>query len=476
MQKRIVMLCLFVMAFLACFCASVSCTNDVSLVIDNKKITSDVSPVILNDRTMVPARVFFEHFDASVKWDGTLRQVIVSFKNDIMIFNIDSPIVYINGITHTLDVSPFIINDRTFLPVRFISEELGYDVSWDPQSLTVYVNSPDKDGTNSENTLPKLSMVEVSEDKENYKISIQLEKNITPKIMTLSDPNRLIFDFYNVNQTCKDGNSKSYRSSIVETRWAYHDGFTRVVVESLEKCEYKTSYSNGKYLINITKPVISGGTQGSETQLPSIEITGDKPLVVLDAGHGGYDPGAVGRDDEGNIILYEKDVCLDIVKRVKTRLEASGIAVILTRSDDVALGDTEMNDLLTRAEIANKANASLFVSVHNNAFSSSTPSGACVLYSGLTSNKDYGITGKEVAQNIQDYIVDATGLVDRGIVPRPNIVVLRETAMPAVLIECAFITNPNDQKILKSNEKRDDIADAICKGIIDSLKTMGKLK
>ncbi len=476
MHKRIFILSLFVIAFLSCFCMTAFCEKDVSLVIDNKKIETDVPPFILNDRTMVPARVFFENFDATVKWEGTLRQVIVTFKSDIMIFNIDSPIVYIDGITHTMDVSPVIIDDRTLLPVRFISEELGYGVEWNPESRTVYIKSPsEEEETVIESSLPKLSKIEVIEDKDIYKISVSLEKNITPKVMTLKEPARLIFDFYGVNQTCKDGNEKSYMSAIPETRWAEHEEFTRIVVECLEECKYDFAYSNGKYLITVKKPVPSE-ENGTQTQLPEIEISGDKPLVVLDAGHGGYDPGAVGRDDEGNIILYEKEVCLDIVKRVQSRLEAKGIATLLTRSSDVALGDTELNDLLSRTEMANNAKATLFISVHNNAFSNSNPSGTCVLYSGLTTNTDYGISGKDVAQTIQDYIVEATGLYDRGIVPRPNIVVLRETAMPAVLIEYGFITNPDDQQALKSNSKREAVADAICMGIIDSLKSMGKLK
>ena len=99
-----------------------------------------------------------------------------------------------------------------------------------------------------------------------------------------------------------------------------------------------------------------------------------------------------------------------------------------------------------------------------------------MLYSGLESASDYGITNKKIAQNIQDAMVDATSLYDRGIVESPGIVVLKKTAMPAVLVECAFITCPDDQKLLGQDSGRSKMAQAIARGIITSLKEMGALK
>jgi len=113
---------------------------------------------------------------------------------------------------------------------------------------------------------------------------------------------------------------------------------------------------------------------------------------------------------------------------------------------------------------------------HNNAFTNDKANGTCVLYAGLGANDDYGITGKELAQNIQDLMLKATGLYDRGIVESPGIAVLRKTKMPAALVECAFITNPDDRKLLESKSKRLDMSEAIAQGIINSLKQMGRLK
>ncbi len=481
MQNRILSFCLvFIIAF-ACVCMPVYAEDDISLVIDNKKIICDVPPVISNSRTLVPARVLFEHFNAKVQWEAELRQVIISLDKKIMIFNIDSTIVYMDGKSITIDVAPVIINDRTLIPIRFVSENLGYDVDWDPDSRTVYVDSPKEEPAppsdgDENNTKPKLSSVIVRADAQPYEITVTLEEKITPKVMTLSSPERLIFDFYGVNQTCKDGNLKSEEGYVVETRWAEHEEFTRLVVETDGKCVYKIDYTKGKHIIYISDKPIDEDVSAPLPELPDIEISGDAPLVVLDAGHGGYDPGAVGKDDDDNIILYEKEVCLKIVKKVKVILDSKGIDVLLTRSGDTALGSTEITDLRARVRIANDAKADLFVSVHNNAFTNEKPNGTCVLYSGINPNEGYGISSKELAQNIQTHMVQATGLFDRGIVARPNIVVLRETAMPAALIECAFITNPDDQKVLLSDKKLSDMAEAISIGIIESLQTMGKLK
>lgn len=476
MQKKILALSFVLVLSLLCVCILVFASDDITLVVNNEIVSCDVPPIISNDRTLVPVRVLFEHLDADVYWDPVLRQVVVAADGKIMIFNIDSKIMYLNDQSYTLDAAPIIKDDRTMVPIRFVSENLGYDVDWDGDNRTVYVSTPlpEDDKTQDESEIkdgPELSFVSVKENDEAYKITVGLEQSITPKVMTLSDPHRLIFDFYGVNQLCSDGNSKSYLSSIVETRWAYHEDFTRIVVESLAECDYNTSYHDGEYIIDIIKPVLSDeGEEPVETP-GEVVIPDGAPLVVIDAGHGGYDPGAVGRDAEGNIILYEKEVCLKIAQKVKQKLESRGIAVLMTRSGDVALGSDEMTDLLERAKIANDADADLFVSIHNNAFTNPVASGTCVLYSGLTPSKDYGVSGKDVAGIIQKLLVKATGLSDRGIVARPNIVVLRETKMPAVLIECAFITCPADQQILSNDVKLTAIADAICEGVVQSLES-----
>ena len=88
----------------------------------------------------------------------------------------------------------------------------------------------------------------------------------------------------------------------------------------------------------------------------------------------------------------------------------------------------------------------------------------------------YELDGKEIAANILTPLVKATGLANRGLSERPNLVVLKRTVMPAVLVECAFVTCEKDRAVLMNDAKVSQIADAICEGIITSLRTMKKIK
>lgn len=478
---KILTFCIIMIAFVFSSCILCLADTEVSLVINGERADCDVPPEIVNGRTMVPVRVLFEYYNADVSWNEVLRQAVIKSGSTIMIFNIDSRLMYLNGEPHTLDAAPFIKEGRTLVPVRFISEKLNYKVGWNESTRTVTVEKPDDEDSSVTNPAPdtnppkdnepktKLKDIQVKNTGSVYEVLVSLSAKIEPKVMTLKEPHRLILDFHDISQAIADGDIESDNEHIIETRWAVHDDYTRVVIETSEKADYSISYISGTNCkISIKLP------EEDTEQRPA--LPSGAPIVIIDAGHGGHDPGALGKDDNDEIILMEKEVCLDIAKRVRDKLEASGVSVIMTRSTDIALGETEAEDLNRRAEIANNTDASLFVSIHNNSFTSGDPHGTCTLYAGLGTNTDYGITGKELAQNIHDYILEYTGLYDRGIIERPGLAVLRKTKMPAVLIECAFISNADDQKVLASKDGREKLSRAIYDGIIKSLKKMGRLK
>jgi len=503
MKKMALFLCFAVFFAVSLLCnISVFAADDVKLVVNDKKVTCDVPPVIINSRTMVPVRSLFEYLDANVSWNDALKQVIVTSDETVMIFTINSNIAYLNTGTVYLDAVPVIIDSRTLVPVRFISENLGYDVEWNGTSRTVYVTKntktealPEADSGNQSDSRPdtkpseepdrtfaaNITSVDVRQKAEHLEITVAITSKTEPEISVLTNPDRVVVDFKNVYQQCNDGKYRAGDYPIKEIRWARHDIYSRIVIESEEAVKYSWKYTSSKKLVikvNTTElPEDSGETNSGDDkyEIPEINITG-APTVVIDAGHGGRDSGAVGRDDDGEIILMEKTVCLDIAKKVTSLLTSNGINVIMTRSEDVALGDTTMDDLLERCEIANNSDACLFVSIHNNAFTDSEASGTCILYAGLSTNENYGITGKQLAQNILTPLVEVVGLQNRGLVESPNIVVLKRTVMPAALIECAFITCKDDQKILGSESKRKDMAEAIYEGIVKSLKQMGRIK
>lgn len=176
-------------------------------------------------------------------------------------------------------------------------------------------------------------------------------------------------------------------------------------------------------------------------------------LVVIDPGHGGSEPGAV------HAGIYEKDLNLDIAKRLNALLKSHNIKTYMTREEDVYVG------LYERAYIANDMNATLFVSIHNNAYYSKYKGTETLYYP----TKGSGFNSKRFAQIVQAELINALGTNNRGIVERPNLVVLKATKMPAVLAEIAFMTNSDDLAKLKTEEFRQKAAQALCDAILKAL-------
>ena len=171
--------------------------------------------------------------------------------------------------------------------------------------------------------------------------------------------------------------------------------------------------------------------------------------IMLDAGHGGINPGAV---YEGR---QEKDDALRLVLAVGEILQNNGIDVEYTRTTDVYQTPFE------KAQIANEAGVDYFVSLHRNSFPEDN------VVSGVESLV-YDLSGikYEMAENINEQL-ETVGFVDLGVHARPNLIVLRKTKMPAVLVEAGFINSDIDNRLFDANFN--EIAQAIANGIIETL-------
>lgn len=202
---------------------------------------------------------------------------------------------------------------------------------------------------------------------------------------------------------------------------------------------------------------------------------GALPFVAIDPGHGGGDTGAVGiipagtatglparTDSAGRNVVYEKDVNLDIGLRLDAWLRGQGGRTLLTRTQDLSGGDvpytTEGADLRARVKIANDAGVDIFVSVHNNALGATT-SGTETFHFYYSS-----AAARVLARDVQTAMVAALGLPDRG-VKTAGFHVLRNTRMPAILVEGAFLSNPAEALLLADPAARQKIAEAIGLGI-----------
>lgn len=186
---------------------------------------------------------------------------------------------------------------------------------------------------------------------------------------------------------------------------------------------------------------------------------GSKETVVIDPGHGGFDPGKVGVANS-----LEKDINLAIAKQVKTELEANGYTVHMTREEDVALcqgneSSKKLTDMKNRVAMIEEKAPRLTVSIHQNSFSAGTKGAQVFYYS-------HSREGKELAGVIQNSIRDAVG-DDNHRVEKANdsYYMLRKVTCPLVIVECGFLSNPEEEALLQDEAYQKKMAHGICEGI-----------
>lgn len=270
------------------------------------------------------------------------------------------------------------------------------------------------------------------------------------------NPNRVVVDVYKaVSALPKSEYPLDSGGNTTKIRIGNHDDYMRIVfdVKSVPKYQAELSEDKTKLHVTLMLPDSSGSPR-------------ERPLVVIDAGHGGSDPGALGKKD-GQIVLKEKDINLAVSLKVIDILKANSVDVLATRTTD------EYVSLSDRTDMANRACAALFVSIHCNAYPNGDISGSLVMHH---TTKDttltYGVSGEQLATNILKYLPGALGTVNRGRVKGDSMWVIRNSQMPAVIVEMAFITNEGDRAKLSDPIYQAKAAEAIAKGILDTLPSV----
>ncbi len=182
--------------------------------------------------------------------------------------------------------------------------------------------------------------------------------------------------------------------------------------------------------------------------------TSDRKVIVIDAGHGGKDPGAIIKEEN----LFEKTIVFNCALQLREKLKNYGYRVYMTRDHDVYV------DLYGRTELANQIGADAFISIHANAAEAPAAEGVETFYA------DDGRDSKSFAKCVQRGMVEATNAKDRGIVDRPELVVIRETEMPAVLVEIGFMTNLEEREKLLDDRYLNSLASGIADGVVNYFK------
>lgn len=183
-------------------------------------------------------------------------------------------------------------------------------------------------------------------------------------------------------------------------------------------------------------------------------------VIVIDSGHGGDDPGKIGINQ-----AKEKDVNLKIAKKVKKRLKKEGWKVVMTREEDVMLGDAQkgnrkIHDMKARVELINKTMPAMAVSIHQNSYQEAEIHGAQVFY--YSHSQD----GKRMAETMQRALLMADEENTRQAKGNDTYYLLKRTEVPTIIVECGFLSNPQEAEKLTEDGYQKKLAQAITSGII----------
>ncbi|GAB6990234.1 N-acetylmuramoyl-L-alanine amidase family protein [Paenibacillus pini] len=418
---------------------------------------------------MIPFRVVGESLGFDVAWEQKTRTVTIQKDSKVIKLVVNQKTAYVDGNKISLAIAPILRTDTVIVPVRFVSESMGMSVGWDNHSKTVFINTQNGDagngngetgttpnpgaGSGSNNGLAELSGLSFSENR----LLLATSGNVKVNTFKMDGPNRIVIDLANTKfsdtfgkSSPLDGNlSGSIKVSgypdVSNVRYSLYDNnpsTVRVVIDLNYAKNYKLYNESGMYIIDLNT---------SDSGTPSTPVGGGgKKIVVIDAGHGAKDPGTSGVTGKKEK-AFNLAVALKVDKLLK---QESGIDGVLTRSDDTFL------ELKDRVKIASDLKADLFISIHANSAGSSVATGTETYYQRESS--------KALAKVMHKYLVQATGLTDRG-VRYGNFHVIRETKMPAVLLEVGYLSNKNDESALFSEALQNRVAQGIVKGIKEYL-------
>lgn len=205
----------------------------------------------------------------------------------------------------------------------------------------------------------------------------------------------------------------------------------------------------------------------TEHALPTNAPAEEKPIIVLDAGHGGLDSGAVGKNG-----TLEKDVNLSVVLDLRDMLEISGFEVVLTRDEDISIYDPgiegirnqKLNDMDNRLEIIQSYPDSIFLCIHQNNFTDPQYFGGQMFYN--NNNPD----NRLLAQIMQRRFADLQPGNDREIKLSGNeLFLLKSNKNPSLMIECGFLSNPDEEQKLATKEYQQKVAFTIYGGVMEYL-------
>lgn len=464
-------------------------SSEIKILLDNIPLETVVPSVIENDRLFVSARNVVEALGGRITWFPALKLMTVNINGRTARLVIDDPTLEIDEKVISLEIPARILDNRVMIPLEVIKFIAEVDIKWENQTKTLSINT----------IRPYLLKVRSYSHPDKTRVVIDLSEKTEFRADKLTNPDRIFIDIMGsivkLEDTFKqikidDGVVKTVRTA------QFNEEITRVVFDLYREAKYEvfSLIEPDRVVIDIFKSGKEAAisqilpAKPGEKSAPGPEITG-KRVVIIDPGHGGKDPGAIGPTG-----LKEKDVTLGIALYLEKLLKGAGIPTYLTRSKD------EFVYLENRTNFANQKNGFVFVSLHVNSVLNHRPS-AEGIETFVLSSKYIGASARDVADRenrasrahpevdtdlaliiadleesanikysldfadiVQKKLVNYLKLENRGVKQAP-FVVLKGANMVAVIVEVGFISNPKEEKLLKTSKFRENAAQALFEAI-----------
>ncbi len=461
--------------------------EEVFVAIDGKKLTGlSMPPIILNGYSLVPAREVFEGLGAKVIWQKDVEQVYVTLGEKKVMIPIGSSKAYVNGEAHTMQTEAKIINNKTMIPLRFVSTALGFEIDWNKDTrianiithkeapvTTTAATTTTVATTTTATTTTTTATTTTTEATTAASVEKKTETTTKAPVNTPANNSNAVakgnfgYDYDNDRLFIKNTSGVINTSNIIHYDDYYDLNYTceipvnltslinsetfNPLSEKISKCTVtvtpeKTSVSFDENMILAVKITQENGYVYFSPVFPKEKY--DK-IIVLDAGHGGDDPGAHGNG------LVEKDLTLQMLLSAKKKFDNDGhIKCYVSRATDTY---PSFDD---RTNLANEV-GDAFISIHINSATNSTATGT-ETYSLYPNDLGNGLTSYTLAAEMLNQLLEKLGTVNRK-VKSENWIVLRQSVVPATLIEIGFISNASEAAMMNNNI--DTVGQAIYDGV-----------
>ncbi|MGM0396919.1 MAG: N-acetylmuramoyl-L-alanine amidase [Bacillota bacterium] len=395
-----------------------------------------------------------------------IRQEVIDGKNAIVVYFVNSPEYNVTKISDPARIVVDIMDTQivgelyqtldyqmNFIKGVRASQYVG-DKNYDPGRDVVRVVLDIREGATDPGiiVLPERDRLIIFPE-ENAWDALQYENRGTESTFNFTN---LFPTQYNVDY---DELRKEIKIKLPVTATNLPDGALEIEDQLVRDISVERGISETEITIRFRRGVIYSVLSRPEDKIISIQAVRNENVrpqditIVVDAGHGGKDPGAVAGS------VHEKNINLTTSLKLRDALLSKGYNVIMTRDTDVFI------DLYGRPRIANENNADLFISLHANATMSSTVNGLEILYCPAYDSDKKIDDQFPFAEFVYNGILQQTGRTGRGIIKRPGLVVLRETIMPAILVETGYMTNPQELSLVLSDYYQNQVVQGIINGV-----------